>query len=183
MGKLNPKCRYGGNANRKNLSFQVIRLSSKVDVFWRVHVQYIYMNKILGIDFGTKRIGLATSNMERNYAFPLKVIEAKNMAKSENMQEVIDEIVHIARAQEITEIVIGESKNFKGKENPIMTLVHEVKKKLEAVSPPFTVILEPEFLTSAEAERHQGKGALLDASAAAIILQSYLDRLQKANQA
>ena len=38
------------------------------------------------------------------------------------------------------------------------------------------VYLEPEFYTSAEAERVQGKSALTDASAAALILKSYLER-------
>jgi len=39
-----------------------------------------------------------------------------------------------------------------------------------------TVRLEPEFLTSAEAERVQGKNDKIDASAAALILKSYLDK-------
>ena len=38
----------------------------------------------------------------------------------------------------------------------------------------FTVFLEPEFMTSANAERFQGKNEMLDASAAALILQSFL---------
>jgi RNase H-fold protein (predicted Holliday junction resolvase) len=50
----------------------------------------------------------------------------------------------------------------------------EFKKKLEKDG--FTVHFEPEFMTSVQAERWQGKSILTDASAAAIILQSYLDR-------
>ena len=43
----------------------------------------------------------------------------------------------------------------------------------------FEVVLEPEFMTSAQAERLQGKNDKIDASAAALILQSYLDRIKK----
>jgi RNase H-fold protein (predicted Holliday junction resolvase) len=48
----------------------------------------------------------------------------------------------------------------------------EIERRLRAVP----VIYEPEFLTSHQAEHFQGKHPKLDASAAALILQSYLDR-------
>ncbi len=137
------------------------------------------MTKILGIDLGTKRIGLALSNIERSFAFPLKVMEVQNLTN--NIAKIAGEIADLAKTEGVTEIVIGESKNFKGIENPIMQYVHLFKAYF--LENGFTVVLEPEFLTSEQAQRHQGKGVLLDASAAAIILQSYLDRLQKANQA
>lgn len=132
------------------------------------------MSKILGIDMGTKRIGLALSNIERTFAFPLSVLEVKNI--SETLQSVAFQIAAIATENAAKEVVIGESKNFAGKENPIMYHVHLLKSLLEKES--LTVMLEPEFLTSEQAQRHQGKNDLLDASAACIILQSYLDRIQ-----
>ena len=50
----------------------------------------------------------------------------------------------------------------------------ELKKQLEAKG--FIVHLEPEFMTSVQAERLQGKNAKSDSSAAALILQAYLDK-------
>lgn len=131
------------------------------------------MHKILGIDLGTKRIGLAISNIERNFAFPLETFEVSNISK--DMGLVVEKIQGVVSKEGINEIVIGESKNFKNIDNPIMKHVNELKKRLIELN--FKVILEPEFMTSEQAERHQGKNSQIDASAAAIILQSYLDRL------
>ena len=76
----------------------------------------------------------------------------------------------------IKEIVLGESKNYKGKANTILPESLNLKMDLEKEG--FIVHLEPEFMTSANAERFQGKNDMLDASAAALILQSYLDKKQ-----
>ncbi len=70
---------------------------------------------------------------------------------------------------------MGDSRDFKGNPNPIMKDVDFFKGELERELH-LPVFLEPEFMTSQQAEREQGATALLDASAAAIILQSYLDR-------
>jgi len=133
--------------------------------------------KILGIDMGTKRIGLALSNPEANFAFPFSIIEVKNVSRElDHIVQVLDRII----AQEhVAEIVIGESKDFKGKHNPIMDEVHALMHALKTKSEyreRLAIHLEPEFMTSQQAERHQGKHDLLDASAATIILQSFLDR-------
>ncbi len=137
-----------------------------------VHLQ-IYMTKILGIDMGTKRIGLAVSNPERTFAFPLKTLAVAQVAK--NMDAIAGQIADAARESAATDIVIGESKTFAGKDNPIMAHVRALVPLLEAKG--FAVHMIPEFMTSAEAGRFQGDIELLDASAAAIILQTYLDRL------
>lgn len=165
--------------------------------------------KILGIDLGTKRVGVAYSNVEMDFAFPLKVIKIQNIQL--NIEKLAEDIVQIfneinpglAKADRLDvgsvsagagvgvsgvnmgtgdgvatnprKIIIGDSKNFKGAENPIMVWVHELKKILQARG--FDVHLVPEFMTSAEASRFQGDTKLLDASAATIILQSYLDTI------
>ena len=46
----------------------------------------------------------------------------------------------------------------------------------------FVVHMEPEFMTSAAAERFQGKNDMIDASAAALILQSFLDKQNSKNK-
>lgn len=136
------------------------------------------MKKILGIDMGTKRIGLALSNIEGTFAFPLKTLEIVQVAK--NLPSIANQIGVIAHENDVEEIVIGESKTFAGQDNPIMEHVHALKPLLEAQS--FAVHFIPEFMTSSEATRHQGKNDHIDASAAAIILQTFLDKKANASK-
>ena len=122
--------------------------------------------RILGIDYGSKRIGVAVSDEQRQFALPLNVIA--------NTPELVAEICKIAIDHETKEVVLGESRNYKGEPNTIMMDSLEFKENLERQG--LTVYFEPEFMTSMQAERLQGKNDQTDASAAAIILQSYLDR-------
>jgi putative Holliday junction resolvase len=138
--------------------------------------------KYLGIDFGEKRIGLAISDETGKISFPYNVIP--------NDKKLLESIKKIIEEEEIGEIVMGESKDFKGEPNKIMPKIEEFKKELEDETG-LKVMLEPEFMTSAQAEhiqrrrpgsasrpwRREPKTSMHDASAAAIILQSYLDRL------
>lgn len=125
--------------------------------------------RILGIDYGTKRIGIAISDPNAQFALPHSVLQNSISKK----QSVIDEIVSIATTNEATTAIIGESRDYKGVANKILPDVLELKKKLEDRG--LTVHLELEFMTSQQAERFQGKTKDTDASAAALILQSYLD--------
>jgi RNase H-fold protein (predicted Holliday junction resolvase) len=71
-------------------------------------------------------------------------------------------------------VVIGESKNFKGDDNTIMIDIKNfIEKFKNKISLP--IQMHPEFMTSQQVERGIGKNEMLDASAAAIILQSHLD--------
>ena len=125
--------------------------------------------RILGIDYGSKRVGVAISDPDRKFALPVSVIL--------NSPVLLEEIEKIAIDNEAKEIVMGESRNYKGEPNDIMLDSMDLKDQLEKKG--FKVYLELEFMTSVQAERWQGKGNLTDASAAAIILQSYLDRKKK----
>ena len=122
--------------------------------------------RYLGIDYGSKRIGLAHSDEAGKFAFPHSVLEG---------DDPIKKIMLLVSKEKVSEIVLGESKDFKGKDNAIMKKIHEFKVELEKTTN-IPVHFEPEFLTSVEAERLQGKHDKLDASAAALILQSFLDR-------
>ncbi len=122
--------------------------------------------KLLGIDYGTKKVGIAVSDAGAQFAMPFKVLPySKNL---------LNEVMEIAKENEVSEIVIGESKNYKGEANAILEKSLEFKKLLEKKG--LTVYMEPEFMTSENAERLQGKNDLTDASAAALILQSFLDK-------
>lgn len=125
--------------------------------------------RVLGVDFGTKRIGLALSDENRGMAFPLQVVE--------NNKNAISIISKIIKEKEVNLVVIGESKDFKMKDNLIMEAIR-VFEKLLSIETGVEIDYEPEFLTSHQAHHVQGKTKMLDASAATIILQSYLDRNQ-----
>ncbi len=125
--------------------------------------------RYLGIDYGTKRVGVAVSDETGAFALPKVVLQ--------NTSKLLDELNIIICDNEITTVILGESKDFKGNDNKIMPEIQEFKTKIEN-NLGKTVIFEPEFLTSHAAERFQGKNDMHDASAAALILQSYLDRLQ-----
>ena len=122
--------------------------------------------RYLGIDFGSKRVGVAVSDESNSFAFPLVVLP--------NSPNLIDEIKKIFIDYNIGEIVIGDSKDFAQIENEIMKEIRPfvvlLKKELNV-----TISLHPEFLSSLEAKQLQGKNTMLDASAAAIILKSFLD--------
>ncbi len=123
----------------------------------------------MGIDFGSKRVGVAVSDSSNAFALPLIVLE--------NKKNLYDELNTIICDKEITHIILGESKNFQGQDNVIMEKMRVFKETIEnKFQKP--VIFEPEFMSSHQAERFQGKNDMLDASAAAIILQSYLERLK-----
>lgn len=122
--------------------------------------------RYMGIDYGTKRVGIALSDESGAMAFPELVIQ--------NTDDLVDELCSLAERKEVKEIVIGESKDFKGENNPIMEDIQALKAKLEARG--FVVHLEPEFLTSHQAAQIQGETSMNDASAATIILNSFLSR-------
>ena len=123
--------------------------------------------KYLGIDYGEKRVGIAVSDEDGIMAFPLDVLS--------NDKRLVTRIREICKREKAEVIVIGESKDLAGKDNAIMqgarALVSALKKEVG-----LPVSWESELFTSAEAERIQGKHGMLDASAAAIILKSYLDK-------
>jgi len=133
--------------------------------------EILHLMRYLGIDFGSKRVGLSLSDIYGRMAFPHSVIE--------NTEKLIDEVVAFIRREEVTAVVLGESRDFGGEPNKIMKQITEFKLSLESrLEHP--VIFQNEVLTSREAMHIQGDNALNDASAAAIILQSYLDRINRA---
>ncbi len=128
--------------------------------------------RLLGIDYGEKRIGVALSDEEGRLAFPHSIITTDAHA--------ISRIHDICKTERVNTIILGESRTYKGAENPIMKKSIRFKEELELATE-LPVFFEPEFLTSQEAKRgvEAGSKKLVDDSAAAIILQSYLDKIQE----
>ncbi len=143
----------------------------------------IQSGRFLGIDYGTKRIGLAISDENGTLAFPKEVVL--------NDEKIFLKIGEILKEEKVNEIVVGESVDFSGKLNVlsgrIEVFILELKEKFN-----LPVHKQKEFLTSVEARRSpnaknlnssqahskvkQIKSGRVDASAAALILQRYLDR-------
>jgi len=129
--------------------------------------------KYLGIDYGSKRIGIAVSDDGGRIAFPHVVVESGPSALSH--------IVAMCKEHAVGGVVVGESRDLSGEKNPLMEDIEQFAKDLHELSG-VPVHFEPEFLTSAMASRQgqdkRGEGGVAksDASAAALILQSFLDK-------
>lgn len=123
--------------------------------------------RLLGVDYGAKKIGLAISDEGKSIAFPSTVIK--------NDKHLLRTLKDIVERENIEKIIIGESRDYKQKKNLIMKNILKLKDIIEKEMG-LSVILEPEFLTSLQARKIQGKNKMIDASAAAIILQSYIDK-------
>lgn len=136
--------------------------------------------KYIGIDYGTKKIGLALSDEGGSIAFPHSVIPAG--------REALSAVASLIKENAVEGVVIGESRDFSGEKNEVMEDIEQFKKDLEELTA-LPAAYEREFFTSAMAARQfapeeksrkaNPKQDTLDASAAALILQSYLDRNKK----
>ena len=123
----------------------------------------------MGIDYGKKRVGIALSDEGGEFALPHSVF-----VNSARLEELVEKVAKLCVEQKVGAIVMGESKDFHQVANPIMKDAMKFKAAIEEATK-ISVYLEPEFMTSAEAEHLQGKNKMLDASAAALILKSFLE--------
>lgn len=132
--------------------------------------------RTLGIDFGSKRVGIAMSDETSSFAMPLTTLI--------NDGTLVKEIKEMSSKNGITMIVIGDAKKMDGTRNDISDKLDSFIQDLKNEG--LSVVVEPEFLTSHQAERLQydlgGDKEKKDATASAIILQSYLDRVKMSNK-
>ncbi len=134
------------------------------------------MGRALGIDFGEKRVGLALSDKSSLIASPYKTIQYI----SEN--ELISEIEKIVLDQEIEIFVLGLPLNMKGQDSSQTKKVRHFKKMLSVLDLPivyederFSSILAKNSLVLQNVKTGHNKSEI-DRTAAAIILQQYLDK-------
>ncbi|QSH39136.1 Holliday junction resolvase RuvX [Candidatus Kaiserbacteria bacterium] len=123
--------------------------------------------KYLGVDYGSKKVGLAFSDDGGSLAFPHSVLP--------NDEALFDTVKELIEVNGVEALVIGHSLAMDGSENPIMGQAHAFKDIFEQSG--LHVYLEPEFLTTFQAKRNT-EDAMADAAAAALILQSFLDKKQ-----
>lgn len=140
-------------------------------------------SRLIGIDYGLARIGLAISDENKIIASPLSVIKAEK--KLENTSKKIAE--ELKRLEEeygchFSEIVVGLPLHMSGRVGMLADEVKEFVKLLQELTTS-SIVTWDERLTSAQAERYlkesgmtrKKKAKLVDKVAAAIILQCYLD--------
>ncbi len=130
--------------------------------------------RYMAIDYGSKRVGIAFSDESGAMGFPHSTLP--------NTGRLIDEVLTLITQKNVGTVVMGESRAFDGTPNPIAKEAKVFGASVENRAH-IPVVFEPETLTTQEARRdfegvrQPGSGsALVDASAAALILTSYLDR-------
>ncbi|MBI3900925.1 MAG: Holliday junction resolvase RuvX [Chlamydiia bacterium] len=135
------------------------------------------MKRIAAIDFGLKRIGIALSDERQCLALPFCVVEGGKKAVENTLQALKPKI------QEIEKILIGHPLHLNGQMSEMAKLAEEFGKKLhEAIG--IEIEFVDERLTSKQVERgmqelpfsRKKKKAQVDMSAAALLLQTYLDK-------
>jgi putative Holliday junction resolvase len=134
--------------------------------------------RILAIDHGSKRIGIAVSDELKMIAQPLEFIPAGSFA------DFLQRLKELIREKEVDLILVGMPRNMDGSYGPAALKVQDFVAALRGA---ITVPIQTwdERLTSAQANRfliqgnvrRQKRKEKVDQTAAAILLQSYLDSL------
>jgi len=121
------------------------------------------MSKVLGIDYGSSKVGLALADLETKVAVPLEAVEPNQLN---------DKISELIESEGLEKIVVGLPLNMAGKESnqtkEVKSFIAKLKAKLN-----IDIDVEDERLSTAQAQK-SGKD---DAVAAMYILQSYVDRI------
>ena len=142
------------------------------------------LDRLLGLDLGTKTIGLAVSDVERRLASPVMTIQRTKFTKDAAL------LLEQARRFEAAALVIGLPLNMDGSEGPRVQATRAFIRSMAGLTPlPF--VLWDERLSTAAVTRQlieqdasrAKRAAVVDRMAAAYILQGALDRLARLGDA
>lgn len=130
--------------------------------------------KILGIDYGKKKIGLAFGETESKLAQPLKVIRFKSD------KEAVEKVFKISQLTQVSQVVIGMSEGRMAKETG--KFANDLKKKLH-----IPIKFQDETLSTKEAQslsieagiKRNKRRRMEDAYSATLILQDHLDKYEE----
>lgn len=135
------------------------------------------MSKALGIDYGTKRTGLAITDALRIIASPLETIETPKL---------FDHLKKLVPKEKITDFVVGEARHADGTASDITHAQDAFCKKLKETFPDIHIHRVDEMYTSKIASQSLIMGGMkkkdramkgnLDKVSAALILQAYLNQ-------
>ena len=138
------------------------------------------MQRVLGIDYGTRRIGVAIADLETRVATPLTMIDGRN-----DVTRDASAIIKLANREQAAAIVVGLPLNMDGSDSHQTDLTRSFADELIRLGE-IPVHLHDERLSSFAAQELLDAGGIdprkqkgrLDAVAAQRILQSFLDRDQ-----
>ena len=134
------------------------------------------MSRILALDIGTKRIGVAVSD-------PLG-ITAKPLDYIKNDENVFQNIKSLIESQNVSTVVIGLPITLKGLQGQQVEYTKDFAEKLKQFIPNINIVFIDERFTTSLAEKHLSKTKkkknmkeYIDSLSAVFILQTYLDSL------
>jgi putative Holliday junction resolvase len=142
--------------------------------------------RVLGIDYGARRIGLALSDATGTLASPWKLIE-RPASEAETLAILVREIQALGASEDGLEaVVVGWPRRLDGSATHQTPVVEAMTRALER-HVPVPVMLQDERLSSHEAEQllaererdWRQRKQKLDAAAAAVVLQDYLDHRRR----
>ena len=133
------------------------------------------MQKIMGIDYGDARTGVAISDLL------CSIVGSTTVVPSRNTEKAIADIVRLAKENQVGRIVVGLPRNMDGTEGPRAALCREFAAKLQEATG-LDVVMWDERRTTVEAHNilsqhnYHGKKRkdTVDAVAASLILEGYL---------
>ena len=136
--------------------------------------------RILGVDFGDTRTGLAVSDVSRFLASGIGYVSPGGIEKT------ADKVAEVAREQRVSAIVVGLPKNMNGSEGFRAERCREFAELLRARLEDIPVAMIDERMTTMSASRYlnetntrgQKRKGVIDTLSAQIILQNALDRLK-----
>lgn len=136
------------------------------------------MQKIMGIDYGDARTGVAISDLL------CTIVGSTTVVPSRNTEKAIADIARLAKEHSVGRIVVGLPRNMDGSEGPRAAICREFADRLSAATGLDTVLWD-ERRTTVEAHnilsKHNYHGQkrknTVDAVAASLILEGYLNSL------
>ncbi len=137
----------------------------------------------IGIDVGSVRVGVAASDPDARMAFPVTAVERRRDSSD------LDELSELIKQREGVEVVVGLPVTLAGREGPAVAAARSYASALSDRIAPIPVAFVDERLTTVTADRSlraarprssvRERRALIDAAAAAGILQTYLDGMAR----
>jgi len=134
------------------------------------------LERILGLDIGSVRTGIATAYMGLGVASSLETVESK---------QLIERLIQLNKEEKISLIVVGKATQMDGTPSESMRFIEDMANKLEKSG--FKIVWQDERFTSKLASRSIAQSGmskkkrqdktLIDRVSATILLQSYLERI------
>ena len=138
------------------------------------------MHKIMGIDYGDARTGVAISDLL------CSIVGSTTVVPSRNTEKAIVDIVRLCKENSVGHIVVGLPRNMDGSEGPRAALCREFAQRLEeATGLPVTMwderrtTVEAHNILSQHNYHGQKRKNTVDAVAASLILEGYLNYIKK----